>query len=223
VPPLSLTFLAHPRWGGSFLADVRSSLDPSKVMLSLPPSRPPFQPFLCLLSLLLSLPKSLSIKLTPQTYPNAVIMGRKTWDSIPPRFRPLADRLNVVISRSVPTIQPPKPGTTPELAFASSLEDALAHLQQGFTPRKVFVIGGGQIYGAALALAQTRRILLTRVLTDFECDTFFPLKLSEGETTGWKRSSHTELEAWTGVEVPEGVQEENGTEYEFQMWERVDR
>ncbi|KAK3357568.1 dihydrofolate reductase-like domain-containing protein [Lasiosphaeria hispida] len=163
---------------------------------------------------------------------NAVIMGRKTWDSIPPRFRPLKGRLNVVISRSTTSslvaVQRPD---DKEPVVAGSLEQALEYLERvreagAITTGglgKVFVIGGAQIYGAVLALRETRRILLTRITSDFECDTFFPLKLSEGEGEGgWRRSSHEELDAWVGETVPEGVQVEVGTGYEFQMWERVD-
>ena len=86
---------------------------------------------------------------------------------------------------------------------------------------------------------------MTRVLSDFECDTRVPLELgddidhhdgdgngNEGRNEGgggsgssgsgvqWKRVSQTELDEWVGEKVPEGVQEENGTRYEFQMWER---
>jgi dihydrofolate reductase len=39
---------------------------------------------------------------------------------------------------------------------------------------------------------------------------------------GWKRSGQEEMDEWVGEEVPRGVQSENGTEYEFEMWERVD-
>ena len=156
-------------------------------------------------------------------------MGRKTWDSIPPRFRPLKGRLNIVISRSVATTttSPEKP----DVVMAGSLEQALAYLQQqqqglGGGCGRVFVIGGAQIYAAALALRgenSARRILLTRVLSDFTCDTFFPLRLGgDEEEGGWKRSSKAELDEWVGEDVPEGVQEENGTRYEFQMWERLD-
>ncbi|KAK0711051.1 dihydrofolate reductase [Lasiosphaeris hirsuta] len=162
---------------------------------------------------------------------NAVIMGRKTWDSIPPRFRPLKGRLNVVISRSITSAPAALAAQSPgdrEPVMAGSLEQALAYLEQVRDASaaglgKVFVIGGAQVYGAALALRETRRILLTRIMSDFECDTFFPLKLSEGEDgEGWRRSSKDDFDAWVGETVPEGLQTEGGTGYEFQMWERVD-
>lgn len=157
---------------------------------------------------------------------NAVIMGRKTWDSIPPKFRPLKGRLNIVISRSFPS-----PPTEPESletdsVKASSLEQAISYLQskpQG-TLGRVFVIGGGQIYASALELKEARRVLLTKVMSDFECDTHFSLKLSdeaERDTdAAWVKKSKGELDAWASETVPEGVQVENETKYEFQMWER---
>ncbi|RYO84739.1 hypothetical protein DL766_000228 [Monosporascus sp. MC13-8B] len=163
---------------------------------------------------------------------NAVIMGRKTWDSIPPRFRPLKGRLNIVISRSH-SEQPPPPArevdAETEAVRVGSLEQAMEYLKSTTSASpaamtgRVFVIGGAQIYGAALRLREARRVLLTRVMDDFECDTFFPLELSESQTGGaWVKKSKEELDAWTGEAVLEGIQEENGTKYEFQMWERVD-
>lgn len=151
-------------------------------------------------------------------------MGRKTWDSIPPRFRPLKGRLNVVISRSFtsPPASPPNPDAEP--VRAGSLEQAVEFLrgksEEGGVGR-VFVIGGGQIYDAALRMG-ARRVLLTRVMGEFECDTHFGLKLDEEGGSGWARRGKAELDAWTGEEVPGGVQTEGGTEYDFQMWERVD-
>ncbi|TPX09794.1 uncharacterized protein E0L32_008985 [Thyridium curvatum] len=179
---------------------------------------------------------------SPAPAVNAVIMGRKTWDSIPPRFRPLKDRLNVVVSRSFASGgQQPQPQlhgseedpSAQQPLRAGSLEQALellrARAASGAVAR-VFVIGGGQIYASSLKLAEARRVLLTRVLTDFECDTHFPLALREegkdgdGPSEGgrWVRKSKEELDRWAGEEVAGGVQVENNAEYEFQMWERVD-
>ncbi|KAI8947656.1 dihydrofolate reductase [Xylaria longipes] len=163
---------------------------------------------------------------------NAVIMGRKTWDSIPPKFRPLKGRLNIVISSS--HAEPPAKdiNAETEAVKVGSLEHAIQYLQSSSTAAqtgKIFVIGGAQIYAAALQLKEARRVLLTRVMSDFECDTVFPLQLSETslETEGsgagrWARKSKEDLHQWTGETVPEGIQEENQTQYEFQMWERVE-
>ncbi|KAF3059305.1 Dihydrofolate reductase [Daldinia childiae] len=158
---------------------------------------------------------------------NAVIMGRKTWDSIPPKFQPLKGRLNIVISRSHAGSEQETAVTTGEGPIrVNSLDQALVHLKAASISR-AFVIGGAQIYEAALELKEARRVLLTRVLSpDFECDTFFPLGLQEDKvgqgSNGWVKRSKEELDAWTGETVPEGAQEENGTKYEFEMWERVD-
>ncbi|KAI0400983.1 dihydrofolate reductase [Xylaria palmicola] len=172
---------------------------------------------------------------------NAVIMGRKTWDSIPPRFRPLKGRLNIVVSRShTAPSSDVEIDADAEPVRVGSLEQALRYLQSGPAAEaaparagRVFVVGGAQIYAAALRLREARRVLLTSVVGDFECDTFFPLRLAEdqppeeAEAEGagagrWVRRSKEELDRWTGETVPEGVQEENQTQYEFQMWERVE-
>lgn len=153
-------------------------------------------------------------------------MGRKTWESIPPKFRPLKGRLNIVLSRSF-SDTPQEPGNVEtDFVKASSLEQAVTYLRtkpQG-TLGRVFVIGGGQIYTSALEMAETRRVLLTKVMSDFECDTFFSLRLGSQEESApqWAQRSREELDSWTGETVPEGVQVENETSYEFQMWEKVD-
>ncbi|KAI1464962.1 dihydrofolate reductase-like domain-containing protein [Daldinia caldariorum] len=169
---------------------------------------------------------------------NAVIMGRKTWDSIPPQFQPLKGRLNVVVSRSHPSLPASAPAPEQQQEEkekegplrANSLDHALAHLAAADNVGRAFVIGGAQIYEAALRRGEARRVLLTRVLApDFECDTVFPLDLREKEgegegngKSGWVKRSKEELDAWAGETVPGGVQEENGTRYQFEMWERVD-
>ena len=154
---------------------------------------------------------------------NAVIMGRKTWDSIPPKFRPLKDRLNIVITRSAPPTLPSTPVPVTEPVRVSSLEQALKFAQAQGTVGRVFVIGGAQIYEAALKLREARRVLTTCIERDFECDTFFP-DLEKSADGRWKRNTKDEHVAWTGEErdVVEGKHEEAGTKYEFQMWERKD-
>ncbi len=91
-----------------------------------------------------------------------VIMGRKTWESLPDAFRPLPGRRNIVISRN-PAYD------APGAMLAGSLEEALRLTQDD---AEVFVIGGAEIYRQALPLAQ--RLYLTEVAQDFAADVFFP-------------------------------------------------
>ena len=96
-----------------------------------------------------------------------VIMGRKTWDSLPPKFRPLPGRTNIVITRQA--------NWRADGAHAThSLEAALQHLKRNTEsdPKEVWVIGGAQIYAAALPLAQ--RVVVTVIHKDFEGDAFAP-------------------------------------------------
>ncbi len=122
---------------------------------------------------------------------NAVIMGRKTWQSIPARFRPLAGRLNVVLSRN-PALQLP-----PGVIVATSLQGALEGLDSAGcseTVERIFVIGGGAIYAQSVNSPSCRDLYVTRIDSSFACDTFFPdfesgyeriSTMSEGRDNGW--------------------------------------
>jgi dihydrofolate reductase len=90
-------------------------------------------------------------------------MGRKTWDSIPERFRPLSDRRNVVVTRN--------PGWQADGAErAGSLDDALSLLRD---EPHIFVIGGAELYEAALPIAD--ELLLTEIDLEVEGDVRFPV------------------------------------------------
>ncbi len=92
-----------------------------------------------------------------------VIMGRKTWDSLPERFRPLPGRRNLVVTRNAAW-----QATGAERA--ASLDEALALAADA---ARVCVIGGGELY--ALALPRADELVLTEVGAAFEgADTFFP-------------------------------------------------
>ncbi|MBI5176416.1 MAG: dihydrofolate reductase [Candidatus Obscuribacter sp.] len=98
---------------------------------------------------------------------NAVIMGRKTWESIPPNFRPLKERYNLVLTRN-PNY------SVPQGVFRSpSLDEALEFLSGGPVDR-VFVIGGAEVYKQALAHDKCGLLYLTEIRAQFDCDTFLP-------------------------------------------------
>ncbi|BFZ62581.1 hypothetical protein YB2330_003682 [Saitoella coloradoensis] len=148
---------------------------------------------------------------------NAVIMGRKCWESIPPKFRPLKGRVNVVISRA----ERMELGEVEHAYHVRSLPAALELLRKLETPlHHVFVIGGAQIYDAAMALPESKRILFTAIENEFECDTFFTPDFRK-EGSGWEKKTQEELEQWVGVEIEKGAVNEGDVKYEYQMWERI--
>ena len=91
-----------------------------------------------------------------------VIMGRKTWDSIPAKFRPLPGRTNIVVTRQGNWNEN---GARPAKNIPEALQicEQIAH---------VWVIGGAQIYAQALPLAHT--VVVTEIAADFEGDAFAP-------------------------------------------------
>ena len=128
----------------------------------------------------------------------------------------------------------PKSASSPTSLHAD-LQSALAQFRPEHSDKaeqsvdRIFVIGGATLYKETLELppstpAFVDRILLTRIISPSfeECDVFLPDFRRNGEevVNPWSRSSHAELQAWVGFDVPEGVQEEKGVRYEFQMWTR---
>ena len=107
-----------------------------------------------------------------------VIMGRKTWDSLPPRFRPLPGRANIVVTRQADWQES-------GAQRASSLPEALALAQQSGSTT-AWVIGGAQIYTQALPLAA--RVEVTEIAQDYEGDAYAPALGPEWVETA--RSSH---------------------------------
>lgn len=127
---------------------------------------------------------------------NAVVMGRKTWESLPDKSRPLKERLNVVLSRSDLDL--------PESAVLyKSFDQALEEMAEHGEIEKVFVIGGANVFEQALTHPACKKIYLTEVLATFDCDTFLGRipeyfeKVSESE-----------------------VHEDNGVKYKFTVLER---
>ncbi|KAG5557035.1 hypothetical protein RHGRI_007325 [Rhododendron griersonianum] len=104
---------------------------------------------------------------------NAVIMGRKTWESIPLEYRPLPGRLNVVLTRSGTFDIATAENVVICGSIASSLE-LLAASPYCLSIEKVFVIGGGQILREALNAPGCDAIHMTKIESSIECDTFIP-------------------------------------------------
>lgn len=116
------------------------------------------------------------------TLASPVIMGRKTWDSLPPRFRPLPGRRNIVITRQI--------DWQAEGALrASSLPAALQ--LSGDVP-EVWVIGGAEIYRQAEPLAA--RAEVTEIAQDYEGDAYAP-----SLSSGWTETAREQHLSATGL------------------------
>jgi dihydrofolate reductase len=96
------------------------------------------------------------------TLGSPVIMGRRTWDSIPDRFRPLPGRLNIVLTRQADW-------QAHGALRAAGLDEALALVPQG---QDAWVIGGADLYAQALPRAD--RAIVTEIAENFEGDAFAP-------------------------------------------------
>lgn len=99
------------------------------------------------------------------TLGHPVIMGRKTWESLPQRARPLPDRTNIVITRQ-------SDFKARGAIVANSFEEARASAARAEGSSQVFVIGGGELYREALPFADC--LYLTLVDDDKEGDSYFP-------------------------------------------------
>lgn len=102
------------------------------------------------------------------TMGGTVIMGRKTWESIPPKYRPLEGRINIMITRQ-------KNYVAKGCIVVDSLSQAMSKSPNN---KKCFIIGGGEIYKESLNFVD--RVYLTHVKTIIDGDTYFP-ELEEGK------------------------------------------
>ena len=100
-----------------------------------------------------------------------VVMGRKNYQSLPEKFRPLPNRTNLVVSRQVDF-------NAPNCTVVSSVEKAIAIARQN-NETELFIIGGAEIYQLAISLAD--RLYLTEIQTKIDGDTYFPLV----DNTAW--------------------------------------
>ena len=111
-----------------------------------------------------------------------VIMGRKTWDSLPPRFRPLPGRVNIVITRD-----------SNWSAEGAQVAHSLAQARTLCAPSTdAWVIGGAQVYAQAMPLACS--VVVTEIAQDFEGDAFAPTLGAE-----WREAQRKDQVSATGL------------------------
>jgi len=118
-------------------------------------------------------------KITTDTYSdksNIVIMGRKTWESIPLKYRPLNNRINIIISRDN-TIRN-KLNIPDNVLTAISLDNALEQIDKIENYNNIFIIGGEILYKEAILSINCNKLYITKIYKEFskktDYDTFFP-------------------------------------------------
>jgi dihydrofolate reductase len=100
-----------------------------------------------------------------KTLGHHIIMGRKNFESIPHKFRPLRNRVNIIVTRN-------RDYTAKDCIIATSIESAIDYSKSN-KEDEVFIIGGGEIYKQSIQKNLVDKIYLTRVHADFDGDTFF--------------------------------------------------
>jgi len=144
--------------------------------------------------------------LAPIGKQNAVIMGRKTWDSIPTKYKPLSRRLNIVLTHSKTD------SIHDDVIVCTSIDDAF-HIVESDTQIPVhhtFVIGGSTIYKQVLEHPSCTEVYWTKIMTPHVCDTFIP-NIED-------REDFVIDEEYPKYKL--GVQEENGVAYMFTRFNR---
>lgn len=132
-----------------------------------------------------------------KTTGHCIITGRKNYESIPEKFRPLPNRTNIVITRQ-------QNYSAPGAIVIDSIEKAIQKAKET-QDKEIFIIGGAEIYKQSLHLVN--RIYLTKIHHTFEGDTFFPeLKISE-----WRETNHTK-----GI-----IDDKNKYEHDFLIFEKI--
>jgi len=118
-----------------------------------------------------------------KTTGHCIITGRKNYESIPEKFRPLPNRTNIVVTRN-------KNYSAPGAEVVNTLEEAI-ELARSKNETEVFIIGGGQIFEETLVKNLADTLYVTEIHHSFEGDTFFPAI----DKSTWKEIHHTKIPA----------------------------
>ena len=142
-----------------------------------------------------SLPKDMKYFMDT-TERHCILTGRKNYESIPEKYRPLNNRTNIIITRS-------ENYDAPGAIVVSSISEGIEYAKQK-GEKELFVIGGGTIYCQTLKWAD--RLYITEVKGEFEGDTYFP----EFDKTEWNEVSRNSNKS----------DEKHAVAYDFVVYER---
>ncbi len=128
---------------------------------------------------------------------HVVIMGRKNFESLPPKWRPLPNRTNIIITRN-------KDYDGLGSHVVSSIEESI-EVARSTGENEAFIIGGGQIY--SLGLEKADRMYITEIKASFEGDAFYP---------AWKKEDWKEVSR-----VPHEPDERHAHAFDFVTYDRI--
>ena len=125
-----------------------------------------------------------------------VLQGRKNFYSVPEKYRPLKNRVNIIVSRQ-PDLE------IEGCVVKNSIEEGIAYAEN-MGEKELFIIGGGEIYAQSMHLAD--KIYITEIKSSFEGDTYFP----ELDSSEWGEISR----------VTHEIDEKHLSEFDFVVLER---
>ncbi|KAK9886309.1 hypothetical protein WA026_015820 [Henosepilachna vigintioctopunctata] len=137
---------------------------------------------------------------------NVVVLGKKSWDCIPGKYKPLVGRINFILT-SAKNLDVSKYRDTYVFNSWDQIVDKLEDPEFKNKYEDVWICGGSKIYEDAMKSQHFYRLYLTRIKKNYDCDTFFP-KLIEN------------IKKVSDTLVPQGIQEENGIQWEVEVWEK---
>ena len=146
--------------------------------------------------------KDITSKTTDLAKMNAVVMWRKTRESIPSKYRPLSQRLNCILTRGIKNDDIGSPIDDFVLYF-NSIERCLSELESKENVENIFIIGWANLYNQVLDNPMLDKIYLTKVKWDYDCDVHF-----NGIPDNFIVESYTDWEI------------ENGIEYSFWIYKK---
>lgn len=133
---------------------------------------------------------------------NAVIMWRKTWESIPSKFRPLKNRINCILSRTL-KVESKESKINDFTLYFNSIDSCLEELRNKDNLENIFIIWWASLYNQILKYDKLSKIYLTKVFWSYDCDVFF-----DWIPDNFQMTSESELK------------QDNWIEFKFQIWER---
>ena len=107
------------------------------------------------------------------TLNQVVIMGRKTWQSLPEKYKPLPNRINIIVTKFPSE-------NTKDVFYEASVEDGIDLAKRLYADKEIFLIGGAQLYKYAIDHNLADRIIASEIHEEYEGDTFFPELPNQG-------------------------------------------